>query len=154
MTIYSISCKNLEGQEVNIGDWEDQVLLIVNISSLASATYEYESLQRIYDIYKDDGFSILAFPCDQFDEEEAGSEDQLIQVLKTHFGISFPIFAKIDVNGPQTHPLYDHLKKETRGEDVRDNFEKFLIDREGKVVSRFSTWDSMGEIIDDIDEFI
>lgn len=135
--------KLLEGDPVDMSDFAGKELLIVNVASRCGFTPQYEGLQRVYDKYKDRGFEILGFPCNQFLAQEPGTEQEIREFCSSVYGVSFPIFRKIDVNGESEHPLYKELKefpdhKGVAG-DVQWNFEKFLVAPSGEVVGRYRT---------------
>jgi len=137
-----MSAQSLEGREVALADFAGQVLLVVNTASQCGFTPQYAGLQSLYDEYKDRGFAILGFPCNQFGAQEPGGEAEIGAFCERNYGVGFPMFAKIEVNGPNTHPLYKHLKKAAPGllgsESIKWNFTKFLVDRDGRVVERFA----------------
>jgi glutathione peroxidase len=135
--------ETLSGQKADLAKYEGKVLLIVNVASQCGATPQYEPLQEVYDKYKGQGLVVLGFPCNQFGAQEPGTSEEIASFCKENYGVGFPMFAKIDVNGPDAAPLYKHLtSKEAVPDDagpVKWNFEKFLIGRDGKVVARFRT---------------
>lgn len=132
--------KNIEGQEVNLADYQGKVILVVNVASKCGYTRQYKGLEALYEQYKDQGLVVLGFPCNQFRNQEPGDEKQILEFCTQTFGVKFPLFAKIEVNGAGAHPFYKTLKEKapTKG-DVKWNFEKFLIAKDGKVAARFST---------------
>ena len=139
--IYDFSATSLNGAEVALKQFEGQVLLIVNTASACGFTPQYKGLEALQRELGPRGFSVLGFPCNQFGHQEPGDESQIQQFCSTKFGVSFPMFAKIDVNGGHAHPLYKYLKGEKSGllgSAIKWNFTKFLIDRSGKVVGRFA----------------
>ena len=140
--LHELSAQSLEGREVPLGDFAGKVLLVVNTASQCGFTPQYGGLQALYDEYKDRGFAILGFPCNQFGAQEPGGEAEIGAFCERNYGVGFPMFAKIDVNGPNTHPIYKHLKKAAPGllgsESIKWNFTKFLVDRDGRVVERFA----------------
>ena len=135
--------KTLDGKQVDLSKYKGKVLLIVNVASQCGATPQYEPLQELYGKYKDDGLVVLGFPCNQFGSQEPGSADEIQEFCTSNYGVTFPMFAKIDVNDDNAADLYQYLtSKEAFPKDsgrVRWNFEKFLIGRDGKVVDRFRT---------------
>jgi glutathione peroxidase len=141
-SIYDFSAKSLQGKDVPLADYRGKPMLIVNTASKCGFTPQYEGLEKLYEQHKDKGLVILGFPCNQFGSQEPGSEDEIGTFCQVNYGVSFPMFAKIDVNGPQVHPLYAFLKKEKKGllgsEGIKWNFTKFLIGRDGDVVERFA----------------
>jgi glutathione peroxidase len=142
MSVYDFSAKTLDGQDVNLADYRGQVLLIVNTASKCGFTPQYEGLEALYKAYKDKGLTILAFPCNQFGSQEPGNAEEIASFCSLTYDVTFPVLAKIDVNGPQAHPLYAYLKHEQKGllgtEGIKWNFTKFLVGRDGKVVERFA----------------
>lgn len=157
--LYDIDLKTIEGSPVKLGNYSGKVLLVVNVASACGLTPQYEGLEALYQSKKDQGLEILGFPCNQFGEQEPGSEMEIKNFCESNYGVHFPMFAKIDVNGEEQHPLYQTLleaipqrtasstdfeeKLKAYGKEVRDgevmwNFEKFLIDRQGKIVGHFS----------------
>ena len=142
MAVHDISVNTLSGQPSSIGEHAGKALLIVNVASKCGLTPQYTALQQIYDRYRDRGFEVLGFPCNQFGGQEPGSADQIEEFCSLNYGVSFPMFEKIDVNGPDRHPLYAELTPtadvEGHDGDIRWNFEKFLISPEGEIVARYS----------------
>jgi glutathione peroxidase len=145
-SIYDFSARNLEGQTVRLEAFRGQVLLIVNTASQCGFTPQYAGLEELYRTYKERGLAVLGFPCNQFGRQEPGSAAEIGAFCATKYGVSFPMFEKIDVNGPEAHSLYRFLKRNRPGllgviglNGIRWNFTKFLVDREGNVVERFSS---------------
>jgi glutathione peroxidase len=142
-SIYAFSAQSLDGRNIDISQYADQVLLVVNVASECGFTPQYEGLQALYDEYKDRGFTILGFPCNQFGQQEPGGPEQIASFCTTRFGVTFPLFAKIDVNGPNAHPLFAWLKSEKAGilgsERIKWNFTKFLVGRDGHVLTRYGS---------------
>jgi glutathione peroxidase len=142
MPIQNHKLKTLEGLPVSLDSFRGRTLLIVNVASQCGLTPQYAGLQQLFDSYKDRGFSVLGFPCNQFAGQEPGTAGEIQTFCETHYGITFPLFEKIDVNGDYRHPLFAELITATDGEgyagDVRWNFEKWLVDRDGEIVARFS----------------
>ena len=140
-SIYDFTAKTLGGQDVSLADYKGQILLVVNTASKIGFTPQYEGLEKLYEEYKDKGLVILGFPCNQFGAQEPGDASEIGAFCTKNYGVSFPMFAKIDVNGPNAHPLYTYLKHEKSGllgSRIKWNFTKFLIDKDGKVVERFA----------------
>jgi glutathione peroxidase len=141
-SVYDFSANTLTGKDVNLADYRGQVLLIVNTASKCGFTPQYEGLEKLYEDMHPKGLTVLGFPCNQFGSQEPGGADDIGQFCQANYGVSFPMFAKIDVNGAQAHPLYKFLTHEKRGilgtAGIKWNFTKFLIDRAGNVVGRFS----------------
>ncbi|SRR5690606_18143253 len=142
MPLYDFTAARLDGALVPLRDYAGHVLLIVNTASECGFTPQYRGLESLYRSYRDRGFAVLGFPCNQFASQEPGDREQIARFCKTNFGVTFPIFDKINVNGDTAHPLYRWLKKEAPGvlgsERIKWNFTKFLIDREGRVAARFA----------------
>ncbi|HWW27545.1 MAG TPA: glutathione peroxidase [Caulobacter sp.] len=142
MSVYDYSAKTLDGQDASLADYRGQVLLIVNTASKCGFTPQYEGLEALYRDYKDKGFTVLAFPCNQFGAQEPGNAEEIANFCSLTYDVTFPVLAKIDVNGPSAHPLYAYLKHEQKGllgtEAIKWNFTKFLIGRDGEVVERFA----------------
>lgn len=135
--------KTIKGEEVDLTKYQGKVLLVVNVASKCGATPQYEQLESLSDKYKDKGLAVLGFPCNQFGGQEPGTEEDIVKFCKSKYDVSFDMFAKIDVNGPEAAPLYKALtSKETDPKfagDIKWNFEKFLIGRGGEIVARFPT---------------
>jgi len=142
-SIYSFSVTSIEGKPVEFSTYQGKVLLIVNTASQCGFTPQYQGLQALYDKYASQGLVILGFPCNQFGQQEPGDETAIQSFCETRFGVSFPLFQKIEVNGKEAHPLYKFLTKAAPGilgtQAVKWNFTKFLVDRQGKVVARYSS---------------
>ena len=139
--IFDFTAQSLAGEDVSLKDFEGQVLLIVNTASACGFTPQYKGLEALQQAYGPRGFSVLGFPCNQFGKQEPGDAAQIAQFCSTNYGVSFPMFAKIDVNGGNAHPLYRHLKSEKSGlfgSSIKWNFTKFLVDRSGEVVGRYA----------------
>ena len=140
-SIYDFSAKTLAGQDVPMKQFEGEVLLIVNTASACGFTPQYKGLQKIHEQYAARGFAVLGFPCNQFGGQEPGDASQIAAFCERDYGVSFPMFSKIDVNGTHAHPLYNFLKSEKSGllgAAIKWNFTKFLVDRAGQVVGRFA----------------
>ncbi len=137
---YHLEVERLDGSRTSLEAFKDQVLLVVNTASRCGFTPQYAGLEGLYRTYKDRGFSVLGFPCNQFLNEEPGSAEEIETFCRTRFDVTFPMFAKIDVNGPLSHPVYRYLKRARPGllgsSSVKWNFTKFLVDAHGQVVSR------------------
>lgn len=139
--IYDIEIQKQDGSPQKMSDYKGKILLIVNTATGCGFTPQYQELQELYERYQKDGFEILDFPCNQFGLQAPGDASEINSFCSLNYGATFPRFAKIDVNGPQTAPLFDWLKKEKGGllgENIKWNFTKFLVSRDGKVVKRFS----------------
>jgi glutathione peroxidase len=139
--IFDFTAQSLAGEEVPLKNFEGQVLLIVNTASACGFTPQYKGLEALQQAYGPRGFSVLGFPCNQFGKQEPGDEKQIEQFCSTNYAVTFPMFAKIDVNGGNAHPLYRYLKSEKSGllgSSIKWNFTKFLVDRSGKTVGRYA----------------
>ncbi len=137
--ISDITVKDMNGKEVHLSDYKGKVLLIVNVASECGFTPQYEGLEKIYETYKDKGFEILAFPCNQFGGQEPGTNEEIKNFCSSKYGVTFKLFDKIEVNGTNRSPLYAKLTGNTNTEqgDIKWNFEKFLISKDGEIVARF-----------------
>jgi len=152
-SVYDFSALSVDGREVPLEQYKGNVLLIVNTASQCGFTPQYAGLETLYAQYKDRGLVVLGFPCNQFGAQEPGTEAEIAQFCELNYGVSFPMFAKIDVNGPRAHPLYQFLKSEKSGifgvigfEAIKWNFTKFLVDRSGDVVARFAPSTTTAEL--------
>jgi glutathione peroxidase len=141
-TVYDFSAKTIDGRQQSLQDFKGKVLLVVNVASECGFTPQYAGLEALYREHRGQGFAVLGFPCNQFGAQEPGDEAQIKQFCDTRFQVSFPMFAKVDVNGPETHPLYAFLKSAEPGvlgtEAIKWNFTKFLVGRDGRVVKRYA----------------
>ena len=142
MSIYDVSLTTLAGEPTTMAEYKGKALLLVNVASKCGLTPQYTGLEKIHEQYKDRGFSVLGFPCNQFGEQEPGSPEEIETFCSTTYGVTFPLYEKIEVNGPGRHPLYQQLTKvadnEGKDGDIKWNFEKFLVSPEGEIVARFS----------------
>jgi len=142
--LFSIRANLLDGTSSSLGDHKGKALLIVNVASECGLTPQYTSLQKLFESYKDRGFEVLGFPCNQFGAQEPGSAETIRSFCTGHYGVSFPMFEKVDVNGPERHDLYTWLISQAASAssdesgDITWNFEKFLVDTEGNLVARFA----------------
>ncbi|MBI3785057.1 MAG: glutathione peroxidase [Deltaproteobacteria bacterium] len=141
-TTYDFTAQTIDGEQCSLRDFQGKVLLVVNVASQCGLTPHYAGLEELYRNYKDRGLVVLGFPCNQFGSQEPGTEADIKKFCETRFGVSFPMFSKIDVNGPGKHALYDHLTRQPTQPDgpgdIQWNFAKFLIDRSGQVAARFA----------------
>jgi glutathione peroxidase len=146
MSLPEISIKRLDGTDAKLADYRGKVLLVVNVASRCGFTPQYTGLEALYRKYRDRGFEVLGFPCNQFGAQEPASEAEIGAFCSSTYDVSFPMFGKIDVNGAEAHPLYQHLKNAKPGllgtEGIKWNFTKFLVDRQGEVVARYAPKDS------------
>jgi glutathione peroxidase len=142
MSIYDYSAETLDAKPAPLADYRGKVVLIVNTASKCGFTPQYEGLEALYRKYGDKGLVVLGFPCNQFGAQEPGNAEEIQNFCSLTYDVTFPMFAKIDVNGPKAHPLYEYLKHEKKGllgsEGIKWNFTKFLIGRDGEVVERFA----------------
>jgi glutathione peroxidase len=156
--IYSFSAETLGGETASLEQYQGKVLLIVNTASECGFTPQYKGLQEIYDRYKDRGFAVLGFPCNQFGKQEPGDAAQIGSFCEKNYGVTFPMFDKIDVNGANAHPLFRYLTGEAPGllglEGIKWNFTKFLIGREGEVVKRYAPLTKPEAITQDIEKLL
>lgn len=139
-TIYSFSARAIDGREISLADYAGKVLLVVNVASECGFTPQYAGLETLYRDYRQQGFCVLAFPCNQFGGQEPGDAAAISQFCTSRYDVTFPLFEKIEVNGPQAHPLYVWLKSQKAGilgsQSIKWNFSKFLVDRSGRVIQR------------------
>jgi glutathione peroxidase len=141
-TVHDFTAKSLDGRDVSLSDYKGKALLIVNTASKCGFTPQYKSLEALHEKLSGAGFSVLGFPCNQFGKQEPGSESEIGAFCEKNYGVSFPMFAKIDVNGEDAHPLYRYLTRAKKGlfgtSAIKWNFTKFLVDRAGNVVARYA----------------
>ncbi len=156
--VYSFTVSDIRGNQQRLEDYQNKVLLIVNTASKCGFTPQFKGLEEIYRRYKNQGFEVLAFPCNQFANQEPKTEAEIASFCETQYDVSFPLFAKIDVNGKDAHPLYQYLKKQAPGllgsEAIKWNFTKFLVDREGRVTKRFAPSDKPQSISSEIEALL
>ena len=153
-TLFDIAVHTIAGEAQTLRPYQGSVLLIVNVASKCGFTPQYTGLEALYRQYRQQGFVVLGFPCDQFGHQEPGNEAEIQQFCSLTYDVSFPMFSKIDVNGSNAHPLYQYLKKAQPGvlgtEAIKWNFTKFLIDKQGQVVKRFAPTDKPEDLAQDI----
>lgn len=141
-SVYGFEAETINGEKKSLADYRGQVLLVVNTASKCGFTPQFEGLEKLYKKYKDKGLTILGFPCNQFGKQDPGNNGEIQEFCQLNYGVSFPMHAKVEVNGDDTHPLFAHLKEAAPGimgsKKIKWNFTKFLIDREGNVVERFA----------------
>jgi glutathione peroxidase len=158
MSIYRFQAITIDGQEISLNHYEGKVALIVNTASKCGFTPQFSELQSLYEEYKDKGFVVLGFPCNQFMSQEPGSEENIKSFCELNYGVTFPMFAKVEVNGVYTHPLFSYLRKQTPGilgiNTIKWNFTKFLVDSKGNVVKRFAPTIKPQEIVKDIEALL
>lgn len=157
-SIYGFSAQRLDGNPQSLGDYAGKVMLIVNTASHCGFTPQYKGLEELYQRYRERGLVVLGFPCNQFGAQEPGSEAEIGSFCEKNYGVSFPMFAKIDVNGDDAHPLYRYLKQQARGllgsEAIKWNFTKFLVDRDGAVIERYAPATAPAALADDIEKLL
>jgi glutathione peroxidase len=145
-SIYDFSARTIDGDEQSLSTWRGKTMLIVNVASKCGFTPQYTGLEALYEQFRDRGLVVLGFPCDQFGHQEPGDEAEIKNFCSLTYDVQFPMFAKIDVNGPNAHPLYRYLKKQAKGllgsEAIKWNFTKFLVDEDGEVVKRYAPTDT------------
>ncbi|MFM2006219.1 MAG: hypothetical protein RLZZ09_1874 [Pseudomonadota bacterium] len=157
-TVFDFSAVTLDGSELPLATFRGQVLLIVNVASKCGFTPQYAGLETLYRKHSDKGFVVLGFPCDQFGHQEPGNAAEIKQFCSLKYDISFPLFAKIEVNGGNAHPLYQYLKSAAKGllgsEAIKWNFTKFLVDRNGMVLRRYAPTDTPEKIEQDLNKVL
>ena len=158
MNTFDFTATSIDGTPVDLSRYRGKVLLIVNTASECGFTPQYAGLEQLYRQYREHGLEVLGFPCNQFKHQEPGTEAEIGAFCEKNFGVSFPLFAKVDVNGGNAHPLFRHLKREAPGvlgtEAVKWNFTKFLVDREGRVIKRYAPRTKPEEISADIEALL
>jgi len=155
VSVYDFSAKLNRGNDQQLSQYKGKVLLIVNTASKCGFTSQYKGLQGLYAKFRKRGFEVLAFPCDQFGHQEPGNDHEIRSFCEANYGIEFPLFSKIEVNGEGAHPLYKFLKSEKGGllgDSIKWNFTKFLVDKEGKVVERYAPMTPPERIATDIEK--
>jgi glutathione peroxidase len=157
-SIYDAEVTTLTGEQKDLSEYRGKVLLVVNTASKCGFTPQYTGLEKLYEDFREQGLEVLGFPCNQFGKQEPGDEAEIGEFCETRFGVQFPMHAKVDVNGSDTHPLYAQLKHEAPGllgsEAVKWNFTKFLVDRSGNVVSRFAPKDKPEKLRGSIEKLL
>lgn len=154
---YEFKANSLQGKEISMDTYKGKVVMVVNTASKCGLTPQYEGLEKLNKLYKDKGLVILGFPCNQFAGQEPGSEKEIAEGCLINYGVTFPMFAKVDVNGENAHPLYKYLKKELRGfpgSEIKWNFSKFMIDKEGKPYKRYSPTTKPEKMVKDIEKLL
>jgi glutathione peroxidase len=151
-TLGDFSATTIDGKDQDLGTYVGDVVLVVNTASACGLTPQYEGLQQLYETYAPRGLAVLGFPCDQFGHQEPGTEEEIASFCEQNYGVTFPMFAKIDVNGPDAHPLYAWLKQAAGGGDIAWNFGKFLLGRDGTVVARYSPQLEPDDLVSDIEQ--
>jgi glutathione peroxidase len=153
-SIYDFSATTIDGEPQPLADFKGKALLVVNTASKCGFTPQYAGLEKLYQKYQDKGLAVLGFPCDQFGHQEPGDENEIKNFCALTYDVSFPMFAKVEVNGSGAHPLFKYLKKEAKGllgtEAIKWNFTKFLIDKNGRVLRRYAPTDTPESIEKDL----
>lgn len=157
-TVYSFTARTIEGNDISLDKYKGKVLIIVNTASKCGYTPQFDDLEKIYQKYKKQGLEILGFPCNQFANQDPGTTKEIADFCRINYGVTFQMFDKIDVNGKNAHPLYKYLKTDAPGvlgtENIKWNFTKFLIDRDGRVVGRYAPQTKPEELIPQIEELL
>ncbi|QJC52455.1 glutathione peroxidase [Paenibacillus albicereus] len=150
MSIYEIPVQKASGESVTLEPYRGKVMLIVNTATKCGLAPQFDGLEKLHQTYKDEGLAVLGFPCGQFANQEPGGNDQIQEACRINFGVTFPLYAKVDVNGDGAHPLFRHLTSEAKGflgtKAIKWNFTKFLVDKDGRVVQRFAPTDKPEKI--------
>jgi glutathione peroxidase len=157
MKFYDFFANNIYGEEVGMDTYKGKVVLVVNTASKCGLTPQFKELEAIYEEYKDKGLEILGFPCNQFANQDSGSNEEIHQFCQLNYGVTFTMFEKINVNGQEAHPLYKYLKSEARGifsNEIKWNFTKFLIDADGNVIRRYAPTVTPLKIKKDIEKYL
>jgi len=157
MKFYDFSAKNMDGEEVRMDEYKGKVLLVVNTASKCGLTPQLEGLESLYKEYKDNGLEILGFPCNQFGKQDPGTNKEIGQFCLINYGVTFTMFEKIDVNGKSAHPIYKFLKEEAKGSlgnEIKWNFTKFLIDKDGNILKRYAPITKPEKIKSDIEKLL
>ena len=157
-SVHDFSAKTIDGSDQSLSAYAGDVMIIVNVASKCGFTPQYTGLESLYQQYKDQGLTVLGFPCNQFGAQEPGDEQEIANFCSTSYDVTFPMFAKVDVNGPKAHPLYDHLKKAKPGfagsKSIKWNFTKFLVDGDGVAVRRYAPQDKPEAMKRDIEKLL
>jgi len=154
-SLHDFKATAIDGSEIDLSSYDGSVVLVVNTASKCGFTPQYQGLQELYETYGERGFTVLGFPCDQFAHQEPGTEDEIAAFCERNYGVSFPMFAKVDVNGKDAHPLYQWLKREQGGligGAIKWNFTKFLLGRDGQVLDRYAPTTEPAKIAGDIEQ--
>ncbi|MPW44916.1 glutathione peroxidase [Acinetobacter guerrae] len=155
-SLYQFEAELLEGDTKQMSDYEGKVLLIVNTASKCGFTPQFAGLEKVYEKYKDRGFEVLGFPCNQFGGQDPGSNDEIGAFCQRNYGVDFPMFAKVDVKGPEAHAIFRYLTREAKGilgsESIKWNFTKFLVSKDGKVLNRYAPTTKPESIEEDIEK--
>ena len=157
-SFYDFKANDINGKEVSMSNYEGKVVLIVNVASSCGFTPQYEGLQKLYDEHKEEGLEILAFPCNQFGEQEKGDGEEIKNFCEKNYSITFPIFEKVEVNGNDAHPIFKFIKEQKKGfmgtESIKWNFSKFLLSKNGEVIKRYGSLDVPENLEADIKQLL
>jgi glutathione peroxidase len=155
-TVYDFSAQTIDGKTRKLADYQGKVLLVVNTASKCGFTPQYKGLEVVYEKFKDRGFAVLGFPCNQFGAQEPGPESEIAEFCEMNYGVTFPMFAKVDVNGDNAHPLFKHLTSAKKGllgsEAIKWNFTKFLVGKDGQVIDRYAPTTKPEDMVRDIEK--
>lgn len=158
MSVYQYKANTIKGNEVSLQEYEGKVMLIVNTASECGFTPQFTELQELYEKYQNEGFTVLGFPCNQFGGQDPGNNEQIAEFCSLNFGVTFPMFGKVDVNGEEAHPLFTYLSNEAPGilgsKTIKWNFTKFLVDKNGQVVDRYAPNTSPSKLVKDIENLL
>ena len=157
-TVHDFSCKTATGEQKSLAEYKGKVMLIVNTASKCGLTPQFEGLEQLHEKYADKGLAVLGFPCNQFGHQDPGTDAEILGFCQMKYDVKFQMFSKVEVNGKDAHPLFQHLKKEAPGllgsEGIKWNFTKFLVDRDGNVVERYAPTTEPKEIAADIERLL
>ncbi|MFZ5722471.1 MAG: glutathione peroxidase [Pseudomonadota bacterium] len=157
-TAFDFTVNDIHGKPIDLAQYRGKVLLVVNTASKCGFTPQYKGLQALHERYKGEGLVVLGFPCNQFGNQEPAPEEQIEQFCEMNFGVSFPLFAKVDVNGGEAAPIYRHLKEAAPGllgtESIKWNFTKFLVSKDGKTVKRYAPTDKPEDLVKDVEKML
>lgn len=154
-SLQDFSARSIDGRDIDLSEYKGQVVLVVNTASQCGFTPQYQGLQQLHDTYSSRGFTVLGFPCDQFGHQEPGDDAEIAGFCERNFGVSFPLFSKIEVNGDGAHPLYQWLRSEKGGllgSKIKWNFTKYLLGKDGQVLGRYSPTTKPEKIASDIEK--
>ena len=157
MNFYDFVAKDINGKDINMNQYKGKVVLVVNTATKCGFTPQFKGLEELYNEYKEKGFEILGFPCNQFKNQDPGSNKEINNFCQLNYGVTFTMFEKIDVKGPNAHPIFKYLKEQTKGllnDEIKWNFTKFLIDSNGNVVKRYAPTTSPSKIKKDIENLL
>ncbi|MEE2731697.1 MAG: glutathione peroxidase [Pseudomonadota bacterium] len=156
--VHEFTAVTMQGKQTPLSEYKGKVLLVVNTASKCGFTPQFKGLEALYEKYKDKGFEILGFPCNQFGKQDPGSNEQISEFCELNYGVKFPMFQKVDVNGDGAHPLFKHLKEQAPGllgtQAIKWNFTKFLVDQNGRVVQRFAPKDTPEKIESEVSKLL